>query len=1347
MVFCLLLSYMPVTSAAAGGTDATNLLTNLAASVSQNGAQITDGTKLDSTKPLDVHFSFGVPVKGDGGTGGTVQQGDTAQIELAKGFLYSGETVFNLISGGVNGVKVGTLTLNTTGTGIDAALTANVVFDGAAEVFDGTTTEAGVWSNVVCDFDCQLTYAGTGTDAAEGDHNVIILSKSYTVTVPTVPVTVGAEKTGVKNGQNIDWVVKVQAKKGEADADLSTYAFTDALAEVGAYVGGSFRVGANADGTGAAAVADDTVYTADTQTLHYAFAAGDAGTRYIFFSTKIPESKLSANGKQTVANAAHILQGGTEVASPAGSVEFTSEVIKKAVSQNNNDGTLSWTITANTAGATLTNAVITDQLDSRMKWTSAKVQYYDGSKWGTENAITPGANGAYSLGTISAPVLLTITATLDTAASDIKLGHQTVHIDNKATISWDSQPGIASETVGADIGLNPIRKTAGDYDRAQHTIPWTVTVVKSDISENLRVLDLMFYAGSGFDKNATYTLAAKESSPQNSEGTGLHSVDAALLSGLTPQYNQSYVAGSLSGAEYTVYTVYSGTTAVADLLVATGAGGGGIDPSAADQTFTYKSEVTNPAHYMGGAAFKISNTAELFSANASVNSATATKECFSSAMEKDMLTRTEAAKLTGTATDAQKLAAADSTAATADTAFDYTDKSVVFRIHVNANGVVIPAAGLTTAGGKTLSGLSVTDVLPAGWEFEAFADGSQYILLSGSASTSNNKKVTATAVLASPKTLGAAEGTAVTASKTAATAAAGETLTFAFGRMDGAYVILVRAKPTTAKATAYFSKNGTTAARNTATLKNAGETELCGDWEEVNVKSTLLNKTKEETKDKALKWSVEYKPCDLPRTADTITDTLPVGLDVRILADGSLDFSNGNITITKLTLKADGTYTDGESVAVNSGNVSYDTVSRALTFHLADTAQAYRFTYITDVTADGGVTLKNSVSFVTGTTSSVSTAVVYSAQAAFAQATMQRSGYIVIQKTDDAGAAVAGAVFTVYAQKADGTIDEATVIRTGTTAADGSLTLRGLPVGRYFLKETQAPNGYVLSTAVHLIEISKDIAGKIILTVDGTVNAAKTLTAVNHPAGTVIVRKLAGDTAAAQPGAVLELWKQGGTAPLETWTTDGTDHTVGSLLADGTYVLKETAAPDGYTRAQDLTFTLQNGIVADASVRGNTLILINQPTRASVSKTDAATGKALAGAKLQIRDETGSIVAEWTSDGSAYAVVGLLKAGAAYTLHEVSAPAGYRLAADIAFTANSENATLALTMQDAPILSGTTETGGGAASAAAASQAAAQGVGSPRTGDAAPVLLWSSLLLFGVAGLLLLYPRMRKKQK
>ena len=105
MVFCLLLSYMPVTSAAAGGTDATNLLTNLAASVSQNGVQITDGTKLDSTKPLDVHFSFGVPVKGDGGTGGTVQQGDTAQIELAKGFLYSGETVFNLISGGVNGVR------------------------------------------------------------------------------------------------------------------------------------------------------------------------------------------------------------------------------------------------------------------------------------------------------------------------------------------------------------------------------------------------------------------------------------------------------------------------------------------------------------------------------------------------------------------------------------------------------------------------------------------------------------------------------------------------------------------------------------------------------------------------------------------------------------------------------------------------------------------------------------------------------------------------------------------------------------------------------------------------------------------------------------------------------------------------------------------------------------------------------------------------------------------------------------------------------------------------------------------------------------------------------------------
>ena len=68
----------------------------------------------------------------------------------------------------------------------------------------------------------------------------------------------------------------------------------------------------------------------------------------------------------------------------------------------------------------------------------------------------------------------------------------------------------------------------------------------------------------------------------------------------------------------------------------------------------------------------------------------------------------------------------------------------------------------------------------------------------------------------------------------------------------------------------------------------------------------------------------------------------------------------------------------------------------------------------------------------------------------------------------------------------------------------------------------------------------------------------------------------------------------------------------------------------------------------------------------SISKVDATGQEELEGAKIQILDSEGNIKAEWTSAKEPHVVTGL--AAGTYTLHEVTAPDGYEVAADTDFT-------------------------------------------------------------------------------
>ncbi|WP_394683316.1 SpaA isopeptide-forming pilin-related protein [Schaedlerella sp.] len=83
----------------------------------------------------------------------------------------------------------------------------------------------------------------------------------------------------------------------------------------------------------------------------------------------------------------------------------------------------------------------------------------------------------------------------------------------------------------------------------------------------------------------------------------------------------------------------------------------------------------------------------------------------------------------------------------------------------------------------------------------------------------------------------------------------------------------------------------------------------------------------------------------------------------------------------------------------------------------------------------------------------------------------------------------------------------------------------------------------------------------------------------------------------------------------------------------------------------------------------------NQPTEIHVTKVDAVTGEMLEGAVLQVADEKGNLVEEWTSTKEAHVIYGLPEGE--YILHEKMAPykEGYVSASDLTFQVSEESVT------------------------------------------------------------------------
>ena len=169
---------------------------------------------------------------------------------------------------------------------------------------------------------------------------------------------------------------------------------------------------------------------------------------------------------------------------------------------------------------------------------------------------------------------------------------------------------------------------------------------------------------------------------------------------------------------------------------------------------------------------------------------------------------------------------------------------------------------------------------------------------------------------------------------------------------------------------------------------------------------------------------------------------------------------------------------------------------------------------------------------------------------------------------------------------------------------------------------------------------------------------------------------------------------------IAEWVSDGNAMIITSkdnskLVPGAVCVLKETVAPDGYTLAQDVEFTINS----DGKVQE--VYMYDGATKVNVSKK-TITGESeegLEGAELQILDKNGKPVSVdgqdyWTSDGTTKTISNLPVGN--YILHEKKAPDGYYTADDISFeitadgevkvkTGETEEKVTELTMIDYPV--------------------------------------------------------------
>ena len=220
-----------------------------------------------------------------------------------------------------------------------------------------------------------------------------------------------------------------------------------------------------------------------------------------------------------------------------------------------------------------------------------------------------------------------------------------------------------------------------------------------------------------------------------------------------------------------------------------------------------------------------------------------------------------------------------------------------------------------------------------------------------------------------------------------------------------------------------------------------------------------------------------------------------------------------------------------------------------------------------------------------------------------------------------------------------------------------------LPFAKYYVQEIATDEHYVLNGEKYLVTFQYQ--GQEMTTVD--IDCGQFENVLKR--GKIEGKKVNPDGKALD-GAIIGLFCAdtadfSGTSALYTEVSDKNGCFTFENVPYGSYLIKEILPPDGYVlteKAYPVTIS-ENGETVEITIE-------NSPVKVAVSKEDVY-GEELPGAQMQLINEHGEIVEEWTSDGSNH-IISEIPAGS-YTIHEAAAPDGYVIAADISFIVNVLN--------------------------------------------------------------------------